>query len=156
MFGNFKGFHSVEQLHDEEFLCIPNEKGIYIVMKPKGMDIEFTANTTAINTHNGRNLLYDPDMLSTKYEQSDKEVLYIGKAGGDVNRLKQRVRQLIRYGYGEVQNHRGGRAIWQINDNKRLLIGYKECTDPETAERELLEWYLNKYGVLPVANWQIG
>lgn len=82
--------------------------------------------------------------------------MYIGKAGGDVNRLKQRIRQLIRYGYGKVQNHRGGRAIWQIANNRHLLIRYIECNNPEITETKLLVKYQEKYGVLPVANWQIG
>lgn len=125
-------------------------------MKPKDMEVEFTMFTTAIDIYNGRNLLYDPNGLITKYEKSDKEILYIGKAGGNNSNLKQRIRQLVQYGYRMYKNHRGGSAIWQINDNKRLLIGYAESVNPEEVEIELLNRYLNKYGVLPVANCRVG
>lgn len=71
MFSKFRGFYSIEQLYNEGFSCIPNENGIYIVMKPEDMEVEFTAGTTAINTFNGRSMLYDPDILLTQYEKSD-------------------------------------------------------------------------------------
>jgi hypothetical protein len=55
-----------------------------------------------------------------------------------------------------VDNHRGGRAIWQIENNKDLLIGYFLCNSPESKEKELLKIYKGQYGVLPLANWKIG
>lgn len=79
--------------------------------------------------------------------------MYIGKAGGERNKLRQRVRQYIRYDFGEVENHRGGRAIWQIDNSKELLLGYCACENSEAKERELLEQYYKKYKTLPVVNW---
>lgn len=72
------------------------------------------------------------------------------------NKLKQRIMQYVRYWYGEINNHRVGRAIWQIVNNKNLLLGFIECYNPEKIEKELLERYESKYKVLPVANWKKG
>ena len=149
-----KNFYSIEQLYNMSFSCIPEKKGIYIVKKYKEMKIEFSMDTTAIKEYGNKSMIYYIDLLKNKFKESDKEILYIGKAGGKKNKLKQRIRQYVRYGYGEVNNHRGGRAIWQIANNKTLLLGFIECDDPEKIEKELLEEYESKYKVLPIANWR--
>ena len=82
--------------------------------------------------------------------------MYIGKAGGAMNKLHNRIMQYVKHGYGEAKNHRGGRAIWQIDDNKNLLLGYYVCENPEAEEHRLLVEYFNKYGKLPLANWNVG
>jgi len=156
MLSQIKNFYSLEQLYNMEFSNIPKKKGIYIVKKSKEMNIEFSLETTAIKEYGNRSMIYDPDVLQSKFEKSDEEILYIGKAGGENNKLKQRIRQYVRYGYGEVNNHRGGRAIWQIVKNKTLLLGFIECYNAEKIEKELLEKYETKYKVLPVANWKKG
>lgn len=156
MKNHFRNFRSLEDLHDGGFTWIPNEKGIYIVIKPKNIDGIFSLNTTAIAEYKGKSMLYSIDELLSKFEQSDKEILYIGKAGGNANKLKQRIEQFVKYGYGLVDNHRGGRAIWQMENNKKLLLGFVECNNPEKKEKELLSEYCQNYGVLPVANRKIG
>lgn len=118
------------------------------------MKIKFSMDTTAIKEYSNKSMIYDMGLLNDKFDKSDNEILYIGKAGGKKNKLKQRIRQYVRYGYGEVNNHRGGRAIWQIADSKSLLLGFIECDNPEKIEKELLEEYESKYKVLPIANWR--
>jgi hypothetical protein len=66
------------------------------------------------------------------------------------------VRQFVKYGSRLFKNHRGGRAIWQIDYNKFLFLGIFECEKPEGKEREFLNDYLQSHGVLPLANWKIG
>lgn len=149
-----KNFYSIEELYNMKFSCIPEKKGIYIVIKSKEMKIEFSMDTTAIKEYKNKSMIYNIDLLNDKFEQSDKEILYIGKVGGKRNNLKQRISQYVRYGYGEVNNHRGGRAIWQIADSKSLLLGFIECDNPEKIEKELLEEYESKHKVLPIANWR--
>lgn len=126
-----------------------------MVLKPENLRINILPTTTAITEYKGESMLYDSNMLNLKYEKSDKNILYIGKAGGD-NRLRGRIRQLVKYGYCEADNHRGGRAVWQIENNRGLKIGYFTCNSLESKERELLEIYNRNYDVLPLANWQIG
>ncbi len=49
-----------------------------------------------------------------------KKILYIGKAGGEKNSdLYNRLGLYMKYGVGNAQNHKGGRAIWQIDEKKR-------------------------------------
>lgn len=144
----------IKSLYDYGFSNIPNEKGVYMVLKPKNIGINILPTTTAIHDYEDKTMLYDTNELNTKYERTDKTVLYIGKAGGN-NKLRGRIRQLVRYGYGEADNHRGGRAIWQIENNKDLLIGYFVYNSPESKEKQLLEIYKGQYGVLPLANWKI-
>lgn len=154
MLTKIKNFYSIEQLYNTNFSCIPDKKGIYIIKKSKEMKIEFYMDTTAIKEYLNKSMIYDIEALKEKFDKSDKEILYIGKAGGKKNKLKQRIRQYVRYEYGEVNNHSGGRAIWQIVDSKALLLGFIECDNPEEIEKELLEEYENKYKVLPIANWR--
>ncbi|MDD2476938.1 MAG: hypothetical protein PHI32_13645 [Dysgonamonadaceae bacterium] len=150
----FLNFYTFENLWLNGFRSIPNEKGIYIVMVPEQFDVQFLENTTAITTHNGKNLLYPACDLRTKYNSSDRKILYVGKAGGENNKLRQRIRQYVKYGYGEANNHRGGRAIWQIKNSEQLLIGYHICEKPRDEESILLAEYYSKYGTFPVANWK--
>lgn len=151
----FHNFCSVKQLNERGFTHILDAKGVYVIIKPENMKINFLPDTTAITGYNGSNMLYDINTLEDKFEKSDKKILYIGKAGGR-NKLRKRIKQLIQYGYKEVNNHRGGRAIWQIENNRDLLLGYFVCSNPENMEKELLKEYFNKNGVLPVANRKIG
>lgn len=149
----FSKFETIEELYNCKNKNIPNEAGVYVVVKPKDMDLVFINNTTALNEYNGKNMLYSADILKAKYEKTDKIILYIGKAGGANNRLKQRIRQLVKYGYKEGSNHRGGRAMWQIENNKKLIVGYFVCDKPEKEKQELLLDYKIRYGEFPVANW---
>lgn len=149
----FDRFYSIEELYKKGFQDIPDKKGIYIIIKPGNIDIIFSVDTTAIKEYKGKNLLYDLKELKDKYGNSDKKILYIGKAGGEINKLRGRIRQLIKYGYREADNHRGGRAIWQIENNKELLIGYSVCDNPREKEKELLQEYFKKNRTLPLANW---
>lgn len=146
-------FYSIGQLYHDKCTAIPNEKGIYVIIVPDSFMVEFSNQTTAISEFNGQTLLYPKAELISKFDRTDKKVLYIGKAGGAKNRLKQRIRQYIKYGYKESNNHRGGRAIWQISNNKHLLIGYLICDAPEAKEQQLLVEYYKKYQTYPVANW---
>lgn len=70
------------------------------------------------------------------------------------NTLNRRIRQFVSYGFCEADNHRGGRAIWQIDNNKKLILGYYECNNARIIERDELINYKEKYGTYPVANWQ--
>ncbi|MCX7749212.1 MAG: hypothetical protein N2645_20305 [Clostridia bacterium] len=146
-------YQTIEALYNDGCSEIPNKKGIYIVIAPDTFCVKFTDQTTAINCFRVSNLLYPVENLKTKFEKTDKRTLYIGKAGGVRNKLRQRIRQYIRYGFKEAENHRGGRAIWQIENCKQLLLGYRSCENPEAKERELLAWFNEKYGTFPVANW---
>ena len=87
----------------------------------------------------------------------DKKIIYIGKADKNnksKRHIRKRVTELIRYGYGECDNHRGGRAIWQLKNNKELLLEVIYRENPREKERELLIDYHNKCGEYPFANFK--
>jgi len=142
---------SVESLYNNNGADVPQKSGLYFVVVPEGFAVEFTDDTTAIHEYKGQTMLYPSALLEKGFRQTDRKVLYIGKASGERNALRQRILQLVRYAYGEVENHRGGRALWQIRDNKNLLVGYIPCDDATTAEQSVLNEYRKQYRVLPLA-----
>jgi len=146
---------TVKYLYETKCSHVPLQKGVYFVVVPDLFEVTFSTSTTAIREHMGQSLLYDPDMLKCKFSKTDKRILYIGKASGERNRLRRRLWQLVRYGYGEAQNHMGGRALWQINNAPQLLIGYLPCEQATQAEAKLLREYFNRFETLPLANRQL-
>ena len=129
--------------------CVPEASGVYRVLRPEGMTIRFTE-----HMYNRSAKLYPAEKLSRKYmDCADQEILYIGKADGRKG-LRQRIKQYIDYGWNHAANHKGGRAIWQIEDAGLLLLAYEECEDAEAQEKQLLADYKAKNGSYPLANWR--
>ena len=125
---------------------VPKSKGIYCIRVPAGMRIVFK---DAIDNHPGD--AYRVEYLETKRVPSD--ILYIGKANGKSG-LFQRLRQYMRYGFDGGNNHRGGRAIFQVEGYENLICRWCVCENCEEKERLLLENFKRKYGTYPIANWR--
>jgi len=153
------------QLDNNSLSSIPNKNGYYIVYSPEGFEIKFNSQTDAVKSYVKRgeiiDLVYPLEILNSKLEAvqsiKDKEyrdILYIGKAEGG-NGLRQRIKQFVGYGYKTSNNHRGGRAIWQIENNKSLLLDYFVCENAEARERDFLNAFKQKYNTYPLANWQL-
>lgn len=154
MLSMFSNFHSFEYLHAHGYSEIPNKKGVYIVSVPENFTKTITPDTVAINEYRDRSMLYHVSILESKWIDNCP-ILYIGKASGEFNGLRQRIGQYVRYGYAECNNHRGGRAIWQLQDSRSLLIGYMVSDHAENFENELLHEFINRYGKLPYANFRL-
>lgn len=77
----------------------------------------------------------------------------LGKANGEKG-LFQRLRQYMRYGFGGGNNHRGGRAIFQVEGYENLICRWCICEHCEDKEHLLLENFKRKYGTYPIANWR--
>ena len=60
----------------------------------------------------------------------------------------------LNYGWNNATNHKGGRAIWQIEDAGLLLLAYEECEDARAREKQLLADYKAENGCYPLANWR--
>ena len=151
--------NTVEQYKNEldqhgKLYSIPAESGIYKIYMPSDFEIVISSGTDAVNTYKGRSLLYPTEKLEDKWsviQKADKEgILYIGKADD----LRKRITELIEYGYGKPVPHRGGRAVWQLENNKKLLIEMILCEKPREKERQMLIEYRERYGVYPFANWR--
>jgi hypothetical protein len=155
---NLFNFQTFEDLKNGGLANIPNEEGIYVVMAPDDFEITFSDGTSAITSYNGKNMLYTGQTLREKFERSDQRILYIGQASGEDNKLKDRIEQLIKYGYNQsgfnANNHRGGRAIWQINNNRKLQLGYLAIDCAQSKEKMWLVKYKKTYSTYPVANWR--
>lgn len=125
---------------------IPKDKGVYLVVvnnkaakfnKPP-CDVKDTGNNRYL-TDNLNKILKN----SMKKSSSYKRVIYIGKAGGRKG-LEQRIKQYI-YSKSKknpmYRGHRGGRAIWQINNLNNLDL-YIHKTSNEEMSCEDLEAHL--------------
>ena len=140
---------TLQTLYRSECENIPETSGVYWVLRPVGMPIRFTE-----QIYNRSASLYSAEMLSSKYLNCEnQEVLYIGKADGKKG-LRQRLKQYMHYGWNNATNHKGGRAIWQIEDAGLLLLAYEECEDARIREKQLLADYKAKNGSYPLANWR--
>lgn len=128
---------------------LPAEHGIYRILIPNGMEITFKE-----RIENHPDDAYLVPKLQEKYEKSRTSgILYIGKASGRRG-LRQRLGQYLRYGFDSGKNHRGGRAIFQIEGFENLICEYEVCPNCEEVERQQLCEFQKTYGVFPVANWR--
>ena len=160
-----KSFYELNEQFNNGSLSIPNKNGYYIVYLPENFEIRLKSQTDAVESYvkKGKtfNLVYPLEKLNSKLEavqcineKEYRDIMYIGKAEGK-NGLRQRIIQFVAYGYKVSNNHRGGRAIWQIENNKSLLLDYFICKNAEARERELLNEFMQKYHTYPFANWQL-
>lgn len=146
---HFSTSWTLQSLHDTACAEIPEQRGIYFIHVPQGMEIRFQS--TAINHHAP---FYDTTVLREKYHNcGNQTVLYIGKASGKKG-LRQRIRQYMKYGWNEAVNHKGGRAIWQVEHAERLLLTFEVCPNADAREHQLLKEFRQKYRTLPLANWK--
>lgn len=130
-------------------------KGIYKILIPTNFEFILTSTTDA---KDGKEP-FPVDELQTKWDSiadhSDR-IVYIGKA----DNLRRRIRQYTKHGYGLAKNHTGGRAIWQLKNNKELLVSIYTCAeidDPEVIESMLLDEYEDAHNnTLPFANGKHG
>ncbi len=131
---------------------IPRCSGIYKVYMPPNFRVKFRADSDAPYK------AYDVDKLLEKWETIcnfsgyEDGLLYIGKA----DNLRSRISQYVRTGGGKRANHRGGRAIFQLENNRQLQIKIYECENCKEREAEEIDTYLNFRKALPLANWSRG
>lgn len=150
----FKGFKRVKDLR-ENSLFIPQDKGVYLVLKPRDMDVKFLETGTGGHTKGNPNVSIDK--LKAKWIE-DTLVLYVGQTGSksEDRTLYERIDELLRFGQGENIGHWGGRYLWQINHSEELVICWKEMKDedPEEIKNQLLWDFESEYSKLPFANLQ--
>lgn len=146
---------------------IPKVSGLYIV-ETNDTNIMFSDDTTAILKYNGKNLLYKTFDLEYKFNKCKNKILYIGKAESKDGGLKGRITQLIKYSKGECDNHRGGKALWQIKEwEKYLYLYWCETQNALVAETKLLQLFSSEHPYInnekpynkikysyPLANWR--
>lgn len=155
--------YTFEQLHQGALEELPTTSGVYFVLMPKDFKIVLKEETDGFKlTSKGKPSAYPIEELIKKANHYGIEppyssnILYIGKARD----LKRRIEQYVGYRY-DAQNlfpHDSGRAIWQLENNEKLLVRYLECTENEECkemEHNLLINYKAKHGMYPFANWSM-
>ena len=150
----FQGFFAVGQLHAEGCEGLPNEPGVYAMIRESLAPPEFLANNVA-PIYRGQDPTQPIEVLSERWVPG-VQVLYLGCAPGPGVRalLRQRVKRYLRFGHGRVVGHWSGRFVWQLRDHAALRVAWK-ATDAEDArptEARLLARFSERYGVFPFAN----
>ena len=123
----------VAHLHGTDCRDVPTGAGIYVVIRPSRRKPVFRKRGTG-----GRFQDRDPDYPIEEVCTSwvtGASIVYIGKAAGRLG-LRQRLRQLVRFGYGEPVGHRGGRMLWQLPRSPELQIRWRECPHGEARTLE--------------------
>ena len=152
------------ELDNNGLKSIPNISGYYLVWCPLNLSVQIREKTDAVLTFSKdgkeKDLLYPKILLEKKMEliekipDNNRYLFYIGKADRKSGGLRDRIIEFVRYGYGKCKTHRGGRAIWQIENNKDLLLEWIPCENSEAVEKKMLKEYKKKYTTYPLANWR--
>jgi hypothetical protein len=153
----FKGFLSIGYLRRTQLQDVPNEMGIYLILRNIEDPPVFLEKSPG-GHFKGR----DPTLPIKKLRQNWVEgtpVLYIGKAGAHRQNttLRKRVDKYLKFGEGRPVAHWGGRLIWQVANSERFLVCWKETPHqhPREAEKTLIAQFKRKYkGQRPFANLQ--
>jgi hypothetical protein len=151
----FQGYLSVNHLISSKCVEIPKMKGIYLVVN-ESMKKDFLSKSVG-----GHSKDKDPTVTKNELEKewvNETIVLYIGKAGGTGNKatLNSRIKQYISFGRGNKSPHHGGRYIWQLANNRELLLSWKTLADiePRQYEEQLIAEFKAIHGKKPFANLQ--
>jgi len=135
---------------------LPNEPGVYAVIRESVAPPEFLARSVAPVWR-----AQDPtEPVETLRERwvPGAQVLYIGRAPGPGvrSRLRQRVKRYLRFGHGRVVGHWNGRFVWQLRDHAALRVAWKatDLEDVRPTEARLQNRFREHYGVTPFANLQ--
>ena len=145
----FRGFIKVADLYESNCIDVPQQQGVYVVLRENPAEPEFLPVSPA-GWLRGRDPTAPEDTLREKWVPNTK-VLYIGKSVY----LRKRVRMYIRFGYGAPIAKWGGRYIWQLADSHDFLICWKILDDnvnPATEETRLISKFERQYRKLPFAN----
>lgn len=159
----FVGFSKISDLVTN-YNQIPEERGIYLILRPENKNIEFLEIGCG-GFYKRRNPNVAIETLKSKWVEQ-VEVLYIGQAGGVTNKkwsqstLRKRLQAYMKFGQGKDIGHYGGRYIWQIDRNEDLIVCWKplpnKSQDPCEVESDLIQTFVKLYKQLPFANLKYG
>ena len=148
-------FSLCELLHRTEcdracWTDLPSEPGIYVVYFKVIRRLHFVDQSdTAIYAEPA-----DPMLLKRKwqriYQKTMTDIIYIGKG----NNIRRRLRELVRFGAGLADNHKGGQWMWQIKEILTARVLIQACNPEKQAgfENYLLNRFKREHGEYPLAN----
>jgi hypothetical protein len=144
----FEGFLPFSRLLAETTL-VPTVPGIYVVLRNPNNDPVFL-NKSPAGWFKDKNPSVTTDQLASSWVRN-AHMLYIGATS---RTLRQRVRELVRFGNGANVGHYGGRMLWQLDGiwSAKLAWRQAESEDAGDDKRQLLDLFDGMYGSLPFAN----
>jgi hypothetical protein len=152
--GGFKGFKAVSTLQPSGCCEVPDEPGVYLVLRLSAKRPDFLSESVG-GHFKGKDPTVEVGVLKSKWVER-AFVLYIGKAGGPgrLATLRSRLRQYTQFGKGIRIGHKGGRYIWQLRDSSDLVICWKRTPNevPRDVEKGLIREFEVVYKKLPFAN----
>ena len=136
-----------KDIQNNSYDYITKQSGVYRVLNLENVPITILDSST-----NKKFDAYPVSDLQERYDKSKQNtILYIGK--GD--NLHERIKQYVKFGLDLVDNHKGGRSIFQIEDYKNLYVEIILCDNCECVEKNMLLGFKNQYDGLPMANRKI-
>ncbi len=151
------GFSDSKTISNLQASCgaVPQTSGVYLVARESNEPVRFLKHSTG-----GHFKRRDPSVLIERLERrwmTKPRVLYIGKAGGAIQKsnLRERIHSYMQFGLGNPCSHWGGRYIWQLADAKNLIVYWRptlSAEEPSKLESVLLDAFIRSYGRLPFAN----
>lgn len=147
----FSGFLSADALRSACSVAIPDQPGVYVVMRGDFVPPRFLR-TSPAGWFRGKDPTLSLGELRSRWV-GESQVLYVGKAGGKGG-LRRRISTYLKHGAGAAAAHWGGRAVWQIATASELLFAWcltPDC-EPRHREKELLALFVSQVGRRPFAN----
>ena len=151
----FEGFISMSELMNGARMRIPDQMGIYVVLRESQSAPQFLIEGTG-GFFKGKN----PNVSMAELKENwvdGTSIVYIGKAGGAGSSatLNKRLWQYLRFGWGANVGHWGGRYIWQLADSRDLVVCWKTLTtdEPKEVEHQMIKEFKTAHaGKRPFAN----
>jgi hypothetical protein len=148
----FDGFVTVMDLQGGSCCQVPNEPGVYLILRPDMKAPDFRRPGTG-GLFKGKDPNVEIDKLRKKWIEQAL-VLYIGKAGLEAT-LRSRLKQYMDFGQKIPIGHWGGRYIWQLQNSRDLLVCWKVTPTgalPRDEEQKLIVEFERLHGIPPFAN----
>lgn len=138
-------------LHRTRYAGVPVGCGVYILLRKSSSRPKFRGESKA-GWFKNLDPSYPPNVVKEAWV-SGAQIVYVGKAAG-ANGLKQRIRQLVDFGFGKAIGHRGGRLLWHLPDHATLRLHWKRCgrSRADRLETLFINQFRSIYGRRPFAN----
>lgn len=141
----------LRELYIDRCARVPKDGGVYVVVRDTTEKPDFLLQSGA-GWFKQRDPSY-PEAVVKDSWVTGARIMYIGKAAGKEG-LRQRIRQLIDFGFGKAVGHRGGRLLWHLEDHATMHLRWKTCprASADYLESELISRFRAEYGLRPFAN----